>query len=149
MMMRNIFIVSLVLGASYCAAAETYESCPPPAAIKVARNVYTATTSDNEGEWTGIARGPDDGNIKEFSSATFDPPQLDNDGTVRSPEIQCSYELANGSHMNLRYIPRSPLPGLRVDPGSWRRKSGPHDLDYYECTEPAAWRCRFVVVRRS
>ncbi|WP_083245742.1 DUF3757 domain-containing protein [Paraburkholderia unamae] len=147
--MRNLFLVTLALSASYCAAAETYESCPTPAVIKIARNVYTATTSDNEGEWTGFARGPDDGNIKEFTSATFDPPQLDNDGVVQSASVQCSYELAKGGHVNLRYMPRSPLPSLRVDQGLWRRKSGLRDLDYYECTQPTALRCRFVVVRRS
>ncbi|MGF6735872.1 hypothetical protein OKW50_008045 [Paraburkholderia youngii] len=66
--MKNLFVVTLALGASYCAAAETYESCPMPANIKIAQGVSTATT--NEGEWIGVARGPG-GNIKEFTSATF------------------------------------------------------------------------------
>ncbi|MEX3640190.1 DUF3757 domain-containing protein [Paraburkholderia sp. BR14320] len=147
-MMRSLLVVALALGASYCAAAETYESCPMPADIKIARGVYTATTNDNEGEWIGTSRGPGDGNIKEFTSAMFFPPQLDNDGSVRSPLVRCSYELAQGGHLDLRFDPRPPVPGLRVDVGLWRRKSGPYDLDYYECTERAAWRCRFEVVRR-
>ncbi|MEX3640070.1 DUF3757 domain-containing protein [Paraburkholderia sp. BR14320] len=149
-MKKSLFVLTLALGASYHVSAATFEGCPMRGEIKMAGSVYTATASDNEGIWLGIVKGPDEGSIKEFSSATFYPAQLDNAGTGQSALVKCSYELSRGGYVNLQYIPRSPLPALDLrDLNQWRRKNGPYNPDYYECTDPAAWRCRFVVVRPS
>ncbi|WP_176126442.1 DUF3757 domain-containing protein [Paraburkholderia youngii] len=149
-MKKNLFVLTLVLGASYHASAETFEGCPTRGEIKMAGSVYAATASNNEGIWLGIAKGPDEGDIKEFTSATFYPAQLNNGRASQSAVVKCSYELSKGGCVNLQYIPRSPLPALDLrDASKWRRKKWPYNPDYYECIDPAAWRCRFVLVRPS
>ncbi|TDF96533.1 DUF3757 domain-containing protein [Paraburkholderia guartelaensis] len=147
-MKKSILIFHIAVSASWYASAETLERCPVISEISKEGIWYTATAvpNDAEGMWLGVAPDDDD-RIKRFTSATFYPAKDSDSGPPAL--VNCSYELRNGRHADLRFVPRPPRPTLGVDESMWRRKNGPYGRSYYECTAVAGSGCSFYLARRS